>query len=173
MQLNNFIQYTPNDEKRIQSIQYFISDNGVDFYDSFEEFKLKYKIGFDKQGIIRTVSEDISAIYPLNLSIVDISFLPTGFNIDGRWIYKNGAIMQYELSLEERVFLANQQKQLLLEEATAAIAPLQDAVDLGIATDEEREQLRAWKEYRVQVNRVDVGLGLDVNWLIKPNRYGE
>lgn len=59
---------------------------------------------------------------------------------------------------------AEYQKQALLNEATAAIAPLQDAVDLGIATDEEREQLRTWKEYRVQVNRVDVGLGMSVNW---------
>ncbi|WP_272666730.1 tail fiber assembly protein [Providencia sp. PROV069] len=168
MQLNNFIQYTPNDEKRIQSIQYFISDNGVDFYDSFEEFKLKYKIGFDKQGIIRTVSEDISAIYPLDLSIVDVSSLPTDFNIDGRWIYKNGAIMQYEPSLEESVFLASQQKKLLLEEATAAIAPLQDAVDLGIATGEEREPLIKWKEYRVLLNRVDTSLAPDIDWPEKP-----
>ncbi len=59
---------------------------------------------------------------------------------------------------------AEYQKQALLYEATVAIAPLQDAVDLGIATDEEREQLRAWKEYRVQVNRVDVGLGENVKW---------
>ncbi|HEM8290997.1 TPA: tail fiber assembly protein [Providencia stuartii] len=63
---------------------------------------------------------------------------------------------------------AEYQKQALLNEATAAIAPLQDAVDLGIATDEEREQLRVWKEYRVQVNRVDVGLGMNVNWPVSP-----
>ncbi|WP_272519334.1 MULTISPECIES: tail fiber assembly protein [Providencia] len=52
---------------------------------------------------------------------------------------------------------AEYQKQARLNEATAAIAPLQDAVDLGIATDEEREQLKAWKEYRVQVNRGMLG----------------
>lgn len=63
-------------------------------------------------------------------------------------------------SKEQLIAEAEYQKQALLNEATAAIAPLQDAVDLGIATDKEREQLRAWKEYRVQVNRVDVGLGV-------------
>ncbi|WP_272680917.1 tail fiber assembly protein [Providencia sp. PROV129] len=67
-------------------------------------------------------------------------------------------------SKEQLIAEAKYQKQVLLNEATAAIAPLQDAVDLGIATDEERAQLRAWKEYRVQVNRVDVGLGMNVNW---------
>ncbi|WP_272675070.1 MULTISPECIES: tail fiber assembly protein [unclassified Providencia] len=59
-------------------------------------------------------------------------------------------------SKEQLIAEAEYQKQALLNEATATIAPLQDAVDLGIATDEEREQLRAWKEYRVQVNRMDV-----------------
>ncbi|WP_404460261.1 tail fiber assembly protein [Providencia rettgeri] len=67
-------------------------------------------------------------------------------------------------SKEQLIVEAEYQKQGLLNKATAAIAPLQDAVDLGIATDEERKQLRAWKGYRVQVNRVDIGLGMSVNW---------
>ncbi|HCR4097605.1 TPA: tail fiber assembly protein [Providencia rettgeri] len=71
-------------------------------------------------------------------------------------------------SKQQLIAEAEYQKQALLNEATTVIAPLQDAVDLGIAKDEEREQLRAWKEYRVQVNRVDVGLGLCVNWPVSP-----
>lgn len=67
-------------------------------------------------------------------------------------------------SKQQLIAEAEYQKQALLNDATAAIAPLQDAVDLGIATDKEREQLRAWKEHRVEVNRVDVGLGVGVNW---------
>ncbi len=39
--------------------------------------------------------------------------------------------------------------------ASEKIAPLQDAVDLVIATDEEKSQLAEWKKYRVLVNRVD------------------
>lgn len=69
---------------------------------------------------------------------------------------------------EQLIAEAEYQKQALLNEATTAIAPLQDAVDLGIATVKEREQLKAWKEYRVQVNRMDVGLELSVNWPISP-----
>ncbi|MGG7053689.1 tail fiber assembly protein, partial [Salmonella enterica subsp. enterica] len=34
-------------------------------------------------------------------------------------------------------------------------APLQDAVDLDIATDDEKVQLDEWKKYRVLVYRVD------------------
>lgn len=43
-----------------------------------------------------------------------------------------------------------------LADASAVIAPLQDAVDIGEATDAETAALLAWKKYRVAVNRVDL-----------------
>ncbi|EDW5022707.1 tail fiber assembly protein [Salmonella enterica subsp. enterica] len=46
-------------------------------------------------------------------------------------------------------------KSRLLQMAAEKIAPLQDAVDLEIATDDEKVQLDEWKKYRVLVNRVD------------------
>ncbi|EAZ4065354.1 tail fiber assembly protein [Salmonella enterica] len=46
-------------------------------------------------------------------------------------------------------------KSRLLQTAVEKIAPLQDAVDLEIATDDEKVQLDEWKKYRVLVNRVD------------------
>lgn len=42
----------------------------------------------------------------------------------------------------------------LLAIATDAIAPLQDAIDLDIATPAETALLTQWKQYRVDVNRV-------------------
>jgi hypothetical protein len=47
-------------------------------------------------------------------------------------------------------------RDVLLAEATARIAPLQDAVDLDEATDAEAALLKLWKQYRVAVNRVDL-----------------
>ncbi|EAB2305181.1 tail fiber assembly protein [Salmonella enterica] len=49
---------------------------------------------------------------------------------------------------------AEETKSRLLQMASEKIAPLQDAVDLGIATDDEKAQLDEWKKYRVLVNRV-------------------
>lgn len=43
----------------------------------------------------------------------------------------------------------------LLQMASRKIAPLQDTVDLGIATEDEKVQLDEWIRYRVLVNRVD------------------
>ncbi|WP_050962057.1 tail fiber assembly protein, partial [Salmonella enterica] len=50
---------------------------------------------------------------------------------------------------------AEETKNRLLQIASEKIAPLQDAVDLDIATDDEKAQLDEWKKYRVLVNRMD------------------
>lgn len=45
---------------------------------------------------------------------------------------------------------------MLLTMAGLAIAPLQDAEDLEEATKQEAALLKAWKQYRIAVNRVDL-----------------
>ncbi|MEY0338570.1 tail fiber assembly protein [Providencia stuartii] len=72
------------------------------------------------------------------------------------------------ISKEQLIAEAEQQKQPLLAEANNAIAPLQDAVDLDMATDEEVAQLTAWKKYRVLLNRIDTSLAPDIEWPKKP-----
>ncbi|HIF2795651.1 TPA: tail fiber assembly protein [Salmonella enterica] len=56
-------------------------------------------------------------------------------------------------------------KNRLLQIASEKIAPLQDAVDLDIATDDEKAQLDEWKKYRILVNRVDTS---NPDWPEKP-----
>ncbi|MBZ3684048.1 tail fiber assembly protein, partial [Providencia rettgeri] len=53
------------------------------------------------------------------------------------------------ITAEQLITIAEQKKKTLLVDAANAIAPLQDAVDLGMATDEEKAKLTAWKTYRV------------------------
>ncbi|WP_434728748.1 tail fiber assembly protein [Pseudomonas soli] len=43
----------------------------------------------------------------------------------------------------------------LLAVAALRIAPLQDAADLGAPTETEAEALVAWKQYRVDLNRIE------------------
>lgn len=72
------------------------------------------------------------------------------------------------ISKEQIIAEAEQQKQALLAEANNAILPLQDAVDLEMATDEEVAQLTAWKKYRVLLNRVDTSTAPNIDWPQKP-----
>lgn len=50
---------------------------------------------------------------------------------------------------------AEQKKVFLLAESNIAITPLQDAIELDMATDAEKSLLLAWKKYRVLLMRVD------------------
>lgn len=72
------------------------------------------------------------------------------------------------ISKEQLIAEAEQQKQSLLAEANSAIAPLQDAVDLGMSTEAEAAALQAWKKYRVLLNRVDTSTAPDIDWPEKP-----
>ena len=56
---------------------------------------------------------------------------------------------------EQLKVIASREKERLMALATVAIAPLQDAVELGIATEEEAAALTEWKKYRVMLMRVD------------------
>ncbi|EAQ9852432.1 tail fiber assembly protein [Salmonella enterica] len=64
-------------------------------------------------------------------------------------------IDQPDYSPEELIAQAESKKSRLMQTANAEIAPLQDAVDLGIATTKETAALTEWKKYRVLLNRVD------------------
>jgi hypothetical protein len=51
-------------------------------------------------------------------------------------------------------------RDFFLSAATLAIGPLQDAVDLDMATPEEVALLKKWKLYRVAINRIDLTVAL-------------
>ena len=61
-------------------------------------------------------------------------------------------------------------RSMLMAQAATAIAPLQDAVDLGIATAAESAKLVEWKRYRVLLLRVDEQKGFPkkVDWPTQP-----
>ncbi|WP_234407741.1 tail fiber assembly protein [Morganella morganii] len=69
---------------------------------------------------------------------------------------------------EQLIAEAEARKQALIAEANAAIAPLQYAVDLDMATHEEESLLKEWKKYRVMLNRVDTSTAPDIDWPVKP-----
>ncbi|EJU2430166.1 tail fiber assembly protein [Escherichia coli] len=67
-----------------------------------------------------------------------------------------------------RIREAEETKNSLMQVASEHIAPLQDAVDLDIATEEEASLLAAWKTYRVLLNRVNTAVAADVEWPVAP-----
>ncbi|WP_262500075.1 tail fiber assembly protein [Pseudomonas sp. EZ-C24] len=70
------------------------------------------------------------------------------------------------VTAEDLVILAKVKRDRLLTAAALRIAPLQDAVDLDSATPAEVQQLRFWKAYRVELNRLEQQLGFphEITW---------
>ncbi|HCD3924975.1 TPA: tail fiber assembly protein [Klebsiella aerogenes] len=62
------------------------------------------------------------------------------------------------------VATANATKAALLYNASEQIDPLQDAVDLDMATDDEKARFDAWRKYRVLLTRVDTSTAPTITW---------
>ncbi|WP_404410120.1 tail fiber assembly protein (plasmid) [Escherichia marmotae] len=69
------------------------------------------------------------------------------------------------LTQDELIEQLERQKSRLLAEAESVIFPLERAVRLNMATDEERSRLEAWERYSVLVSRVDTA---NPEWPDKP-----
>ncbi|WP_353242256.1 tail fiber assembly protein [Providencia sp.] len=63
---------------------------------------------------------------------------------------------------------AEQEKIQRLDEANATIMYLQDAIEVGLDDDDYDAKLKAWKTYRVYLNRVDTSTAPDIEWPVKP-----
>ncbi|MDX7506462.1 tail fiber assembly protein [Citrobacter freundii] len=161
--LKNLKKYTPDDKEsqlliKEYNVEFLISDDGRDWYESQGSFSSDtLKIAYDEAGIIRSISNDVSSIYPRGFSVVEVDITKANKSVDifGGWVFDNGEIKPRQYSQEELRAQAEAKKSELLSVAASAIAPLQDAVDEGMATAEEITMLSEWRQYRVNVRRVD------------------
>ncbi|WP_407191920.1 tail fiber assembly protein [Citrobacter freundii] len=62
------------------------------------------------------------------------------------------------------VATANAIKAALIYSASEQINPLQDAVDLDMATEDEKARFDAWRKYRVLLTRVDTSAAPTITW---------
>lgn len=165
MKLVNLQRYVPDEPFNGEGIQYFIDAEGNDWFKSLPKFTKKFSLAIDNDtGVIRSISEDTSRLYPVGMTVVEIDSLPEGCDIFGNWVFKNGDIIPREISQAEREQISKKTKSSLLDLAAKAMAPLQDAKELRIATDIELSQLNEWMAYRVALNRVDISKPADIEW---------
>jgi hypothetical protein len=67
--------------------------------------------------------------------------------------------------------LARLKRDTLMNQATTAMAPLQDAVDLGVETSEKVALLRLWKLYRIDLSDIEqqAGFPVSIDWPTPPS----
>ncbi|MBU6520574.1 tail fiber assembly protein [Pantoea sp. B270] len=122
----------------------------------------------EEQRVAEIVSLDVKPekLYHPSLVWVDISALETPPDVN--YLYRDGVFSAPVIEAEDPVFLAASRQAVEMEEASRLMAPLQDAVDIGKATQEEIARLNEWKEYRVMLNRIDTTKAPDIDWPQKP-----
>ncbi|CAB5587809.1 Caudovirales tail fibre assembly protein [Providencia rettgeri] len=144
------------DDEKIHSVadivevkdeQYVIAQTEFDNIESeYQPLKLEYS---ETLPVIFEIRENIKVMKKMSAKEVDTYLNPP-------------------VSKEQLIQEAEQRKQSLLTEAAEVIAPLQYAVDLNMATEEEKVSLTAWKKYSVLLNRVDTSTEPDIEWPVKP-----
>ncbi|MEH5616490.1 tail fiber assembly protein [Enterobacter cloacae] len=168
---NNFTPYDPESNDLPANVLFLRSDTGIDWYEAQKEFKNDtIKVMFDSAGVICCAETDVSSLWPINCSVAEVKpeDIPSNFFISGRWVFNGLTIEQYQYTKEEHIAKAEEQKQSLMSVAADAIAPLQDAAELGMATEVELTTLTLWKRYRVMLNRVDISAAPDMEWPEQP-----
>ncbi|TGC28855.1 tail fiber assembly protein [Escherichia sp. E1130] len=168
MRLNNLKRYFPDELFNGDGIQYFIDEDGKDWFKSLPTFKKDFAIAFDSNGIIRFYGSEPSRFYPVGLSVVDVDSLPEGINVLGEWVFDGKNIASRKLSKDELITKAESEKAGLMAIANVAITPLQYAVDLGEAMEEETTLLLKWKKYLIHLNRVDTSKAPNMDWPAPP-----
>ncbi|KUX21439.1 tail fiber assembly protein [Escherichia coli] len=145
------------------------SEDGKNWYEEVKNFQPDtIKIVYDENNIIVAITKDASTLNPDGLSVVELPNITANrrADISGNWKFKDGAVIKRVYTEEElRLQTENQkkillqqaelQKAALLSEAESVIQPLERAVRLNMATDEERTRLESWERYSVMVSRVD------------------
>jgi hypothetical protein len=105
-------------------------------------------------------------LYHPSLIWVDITALPE--QPDVNYQYSDGVFTAPVTEAENAVLIASSQLAAEMDEANRTIAPLQDAVDISIATDAEIARLAEWKRYRVELSRIDTSKAPDITWPVRP-----
>lgn len=173
-----FTKYTPTNEKLLEDAEFIKNNTGMDIVflqteqgDDWYEIQSMFspdtiKIVYGENKIITSYSRDVTSLNPIDSFIAEVSEddFPENIDILGGWEFDGEKVVKINPDpLEENNRIKNQ----LTSEATAVIAPLQDAVDLSIATTEETKSLYEWKKYRVLLNRVDLN---KPSWPLKPTQ---
>ncbi|ELX1937603.1 TPA: tail fiber assembly protein [Escherichia coli] len=173
MHLKNITAGNPKTKEQYQltkqfNIKWLYSDDGKNWYEEQKNFQSDtLKMVYDHNGVIICIEKDVSAINPEGASVVELPDITANrrADISGKWMFRDGAVVKRIYTADEQQQQAESQKAALLSEAESVIQPLERAVRLNMATDEERTRLEAWERYSVLVSRVDTA---NPEWPQKP-----
>ena len=164
-----FIPYTPDttDRPKIidgQNVMFLQDDKGNDWYDVVDLFdeSTTLKIGYDDDGRVRTFTTNIHALFPVNLSVVELPATKANLRVTlgDDWFYQDGKLQQ----IRDHLANAEAERDRRMAEMTARIDWLEAAQKDGDISAEEETELAALRASRTKLRRLDLSSAPDINW---------
>lgn len=164
-----FTPYTPDttDRPKIidgQNVMFLQDDKGNDWYDVIELFdeSKTLKVGYDDDGRVRTFTTNIHALFPVNLSVVELPATKANLRVTlgDDWFYKDGKLQQIRNHLAD----AEAERDSRMAEVTTRIDWLEDAQKDGDISSDEETELATLRAYRTALRRLDLSTAPDINW---------
>ncbi|MFV9180561.1 tail fiber assembly protein [Serratia marcescens] len=169
--LKTLKKYTPDEPALGTAVAYLRDEDGNDWYEHQKDFSADtVKVAYDTDGIIWAVARDVSMLWPIDLSVVEVSETdaPRGLSDTGEWVFNGKKIIPRTYTKEEYKAQAQAQKELLLDEANKKTQAWQTQLMLGIITDADKASLISWMEYVQKVQAVNVSLAPNIKWPDQP-----
>ncbi|MEB2478211.1 tail fiber assembly protein [Citrobacter freundii] len=172
--IKNFREYHPSPEQIEKwgfplNAVYNISEDGQDWYQCQKTFSPDtWKVMYDENNIICSAHSNVAFLTPSGYSVAEVEDTPEHrlANHTQEYCYIDGKVIPRVYSAEELRRMNNGTVEKMLAKATQEIGPLQDAVDIGRATEEQKALLIAWKTHRVdliELRNDDLGKP-DIKW---------
>ncbi|WP_025119775.1 MULTISPECIES: tail fiber assembly protein [unclassified Serratia (in: enterobacteria)] len=163
--LKNLKQYNPDEPELGAMVAYLRDEDGNDWYEQQRDFLPDTtKIAYDADGTVWAVTCDVSMLWPVNLSVVEVSQknTPAGLSDAGGWMFNGKKIIPRIYTQAEHEAQAQAQKEKLMTEASAKTQAWQTQLALGMITEGDKKSLIEWMEYVQKVQAIDVGLAPDI-----------
>lgn len=164
-----FTPYTPDttDRPKIidgQNVMFLQDDKGNDWYDVIELFdeSKTLKVGYDDDGRVRMFTTNIHALFPVNLSVVELPATKANLRVTlgDDWFYKDGKLQQIRNHLAD----AEAERDSRMAEVTTRIDWLEDAQKDGDISSDEETELAKLRAFRTALRRLDLSTAPDINW---------
>lgn len=156
-----FKPYTPDDTNRPkiidgQNVLFLRDNNGNDWYDVIKLFdeSTTLKVGYDDNGAVRTFSTNIHALFPVNLSVVELPATKENMRVTlgDDWYYKDGKLQQ----IRDYQSMAVAERDKRITQITTRINWLAAAQEDGDISAEEEAELATLRARRSALRRLDL-----------------
>ncbi|MXE43315.1 tail fiber assembly protein [Escherichia sp. HH41S] len=154
------------------SIVWLFSEDGKNWYEEQKNFASDtIKVAYNERGRVVWVGKDVTGIEPTNVSIIELPDITTNRRITapGYWFYRNDEfVFDYKLKAED-------ERDTLLKQVSIMTGEWEKDLLLGLISDEDKENLKAWRIYAKELQAMDLSTITDkatynaINWPERPD----